>query len=250
MFKDKKPVIGITAFETQHREPPHSPLYALGQRYVRAIEASGGAPVLLPPGLSEDSLQNILDRLDGLLLSGGGDVAPALYGERPHTTLTRVSAHRDRAEVTLARWAIEQHKPLLGICRGIQVLNVALGGSLIQDIPSQRPDALQHSFDDTVVPHDFIAHPVLVEAGSQLAQVLQATRVPVNSWHHQAIDRVAADLQVVARAPDGIIEGVEIPGHGFALGVQWHPEWLYDRQPEMQRLFGALVEAAGAKRKC
>jgi putative glutamine amidotransferase len=239
-----RPLIGITAFETTHSRPPHSDLYALGQRYVRAIEETGGAPVMLPPGLSQDSLRRVFDRLDGLLFSGGGDIDPALYDEAPLPTLGIVSAARDRDELPLARWAIEDSKPVLSICRGIQVLNVALGGSLIQDIPSQKPGMLQHDFDSAAIPHDHIAHIVNIEPHSNLASILGAAAVQVNSWHHQAINRPADGLTVVAHSPDGIIEAVEIPQHRFAIGVQWHPEWLYDKRPEMKRLFAALVDAA------
>jgi putative glutamine amidotransferase len=239
-----RPLIGITAFETQHIQPPHLELYALGRRYAQAIEAVGGVPVILPPGLGEDSARQIFDRFDGLLLSGGGDIDPAIYGEPPHVALWGLNADRDQTEMELVRWAAQQQKPLLGICRGIQVMNVALGGSLIQDIPSEVPDALEHSFDDTVVPREHLAHPVKIDAASRLQGIIGAEIAQVNSWHHQAIKRLAADLQIVARSPDGIVEAVEIPGHRFALGVQWHPEWLYDKQPEMKRLFGALVQAA------
>ncbi len=239
-----KPLIGITAFEMPHPEPPHSVYYALGQRYARAIEETGGAPVVLPPGLGQGSLERIFDKLDGLLLSGGGDVEPSFYQEPSQAALVSVSLNRDRDELALARWAMEKNKPLLCICRGIQVLNVALGGSLIQDIPTQVPGALEHSFDNKVVPHDHLAHPVSLEPASRLAQVMGVNVSTVNSWHHQAIKQVAKGLAVVAHAPDGIIEAVELAGHPFAIGVQWHPEWLYDKQDEQRRLFAALVQAA------
>lgn len=239
-----RPLIGITAFETTHRNKPHTPLYALGQRYVHAIEAGDGAGVILAPGLSDESLREIFDRLDGLLLSGGGDLAPALYGQAPHPALGPISQARDHAEVLLAQWAVQADKPLLCICRGIQVLNVALGGSLIQDIPSQVAGALQHNFDSGRVPHEHRAHSVEIESSSRLADALGTHTAQVNSWHHQAIAHVASPLQVVARAPDGIIEAVEIARRRFTVGVQWHPEWLYDTQPEMLRLFQTFIRAA------
>jgi putative glutamine amidotransferase len=240
----KKPLIGITANESKNINPPHSAIFALNQVYISAIEESGGVPLMLPPILSEESMREVFARLDGIVFSGGGDINPTIYDEPPHSSLWGLSDDRDRVELEMARWAAHHEKPLLGICRGTQVLNVALGGTLIQDIPSEVPDALEHSFDDTRVPRDYIAHPVKIADGSHLRDVLQADIAAVNSWHHQALKRIAPDLKVVAQSPDGVVEAVEIEGHRFAIGVQWHPEWLYANHPEMKRLFTALVEAS------
>jgi putative glutamine amidotransferase len=240
----KRPLIGITANESKNINPPHSLIFSLNQVYVSAIEEAGGVPLILPPILGEDSMREVFARLDGIVFSGGGDINPTIYDELAHSTLWGLSEDRDRVELELARWAARHEKPLLGICRGTQVLNVALGGTLIQDIPSEVPDALEHSFDDAAIPRGYIAHPVKVVAGSHLRQVLQSEIVPVNSWHHQALKRIAPDLKVVAQSPDGVVEAVEIEAHRFAIGVQWHPEWLYTDQPEMKRLFTALVEAS------
>ena len=240
-----RPLIGITAFESRYIHPPHLPIFALNQRYVTAIEAAGGSPLMLPPGLSDESLRAIFDRLDGLLLSGGGDIHPACYSEDPHPATAEISAERDAMEIALTRWAVEREKAMLSICRGIQVFNVALGGSLVQDIPTQWPGSLKHTFQPTEVARDYIAHAVQIESGTRLRDVMQVDRAGVNSWHHQSIKQVAPGLKVTALSPDGVIEAVELPGHRFALGVQWHPEWLYDHQSEMARLFEALVEAAG-----
>jgi putative glutamine amidotransferase len=241
---NQRPLIGITAFETTYPKPPHAPLYATGQRYVRAIEDAGGLPVILSPGFGDETLRAMFERLDGLLLSGGGDIDPVIYGEEPHPTIWGLDMKRDRAELALAKWAAERQKPLLCICRGTQVLNVALGGSLLQDIESLLPGALTHMFDQEITPREQITHSIAVDIDSLLGELLQANVAQVNSWHHQAIKRVASDLKVVATASDGIVEAIEIPGHRFALGVQWHPEWLYDRQPEMARLFYGLITAA------
>ncbi|HLF26813.1 MAG TPA: gamma-glutamyl-gamma-aminobutyrate hydrolase family protein [Anaerolineae bacterium] len=242
-----RPLIGITAFETRRIDPPHLPIYALNQQYVLAVAAAGGVPLIIPPNLDEASLYALFARLNGLLLSGGGDIDPAHYGEAPHPALGHVSADRDRIELALTRRAIELETPLLAICRGVQVLNVALGGSLIQDIPTQVPDALPHAFDETQFPRAHLAHAVHIESGVQLHQVMGVDRAEANSWHHQSIRQVAPGLQVVARAPDGVIEAVELSGHRFVIGVQWHPESLYDRQPEMKHLFEALVQAANER---
>lgn len=241
----KRPLIGITAFETTFPKPPHAPLYATGQRYVQAIEDAGGLPVILSPGLSDATLRASFERLDGLLLSGGGDIDPAVYGEEPHPSIWGLDMNRDRAELAMAKWSADAQKPVLGICRGTQVLNVALGGSLFQDIEAMQPGSLTHMFDQETTPREKVTHAIRVTEGSRLSKLIQADAAQVNSWHHQAIKRLADDLKVVALAPDGIVEAIEIPGHRFALGVQWHPEWLYDRQPEMARLFTGLIAAAG-----
>jgi putative glutamine amidotransferase len=200
--------------------------------------------VILSPGLSNDALLALFERLDGLLLSGGGDIDPAIYGEEPHPTIWGLDMNRDRAELAMAQWAAETQKPLLCICRGTQVLNVALGGSLLQDIETMQPKALRHMYDQEVTPREEVTHSIVVNMGSLLGELIHSNTAQVNSWHHQAIKRLAGDLKVVAQAPDGIVEAIEISGHRFALGVQWHPEWLYDRQPEMARLFNGLVTAA------
>ena len=238
------PVIGISALASRGPDAPHLPTFALNQRYALAVAAAGGAPLLIPPGLDVRSLRVVYDRLDGVLLSGGGDVDPARYGESPHPSVYDVDPGRDETELSVARWAVADDKPLLAICRGVQVLNVALGGSLVQDIPSQWPDPLLHIFDLVSVERDFQAHAVRVDPGTRLHAILGSDQATVNSWHHQSLRRVASPLQVTACAPDGIIESVEMPGRTLVLGVQWHPEWLYDSQPEMKRLFEALVQAA------
>ena len=239
-----RPLVGITAFSSSFIEPPHLPIFGLSRRYVSAIEAAGGAPLIVPPGLDESALRTVFDRLDGVLLPGGGDIDPACYGEAPHPAVYGVSPERDRGEMAIARWAVDAQKPVMAICRGIQVLNVALGGTLVQDIPSQWPNPLLHMFDTTQVERNFMAHAVDIEPGTRLREVIGADRATVNSWYHQSVKHIASGLSVAARAPDGVIEAVELPGHRFALGVQWHPEWLTDQQPEMKRLFESLVQAA------
>ena len=237
------PVIGITGRADQSARPPNLPLFGIAQTYVQAVELGGGAPVVIPPHLGERELGPILEHIDGLILSGGGDIRPALFGEEDSGLLWSVDERRDRAELALAQWALAEGHPLLAICRGIQVLNVAAGGTLIQDIPTQVPKALTHS---TVAgrPVAVVAHTVEVAPGSKLAALLGAGELGVNSAHHQAVKAVGDGLVVTARAPDGIIEGLEQPDHPFCVGVQWHPEAMVERHPIMRRLFEALVEAA------
>ena len=237
------PVIGITGRTDQSARPPNLSLFGIAQTYVRAVELGGGAPVVIPPHLEERELHAIFERLDGLILSGGGDILPASFGEEDSGLLWFVDERRDRAELALARWALAEELPLLAICRGIQVLNVAAGGTLIQDIPTQVPNALTHS---TVAgrPVAVVAHTVDVADGSRLAALFGAGELGVNSAHHQAVKAMGAGLVVTARAPDGVIEGLEQPDHPFCVGVQWHPEAMVERYPAMRHLFEALVEAA------
>jgi len=237
------PVIGITGHTEQSARPLNLPLFAIAPTYVQAVELGGGAPVVIPPHLEETRLRAILEHLDGLLLSGGGDILPALFGEQDSGLLWFVDERRDRAELALARWALAEKLPLLAICRGIQVLNVATGGTLVQDIPTQVPDALSHSII-AGRPKSSVAHTVEVAAGSRLAALVGAGELGVNSAHHQAVKDVGTGLVVTARAPDGIIEGLEIPDHPFCLGVQWHPEAMVESHPVMRRLFEGLIEAA------
>jgi putative glutamine amidotransferase len=240
-----KPLIGITASSIEQRGSAFGEVYVLTRKYAEGVLRAGGVPVIVPYNLDEDSLQVLFDRLDGLLLSGGGDIDPEIYGEAAHPATNEIEIDRDRVELALARWVVEQEKPFLAICRGIQVLNVALGGTLIQDIPSEVPDALEHSFERGIVERGYHAHPVKIVADSRLAQVMQIEIAQTNSWHHQAIKQAAPKLKVTAYAPDGVIEAVEVPGRRFAIGVQWHPEWMFEDQPEHRRLFEGLVAASG-----
>jgi putative glutamine amidotransferase len=239
-----QPLIGVTA-SVALRGPAFGETYTLSRRYVDAVQAAGGVTVIVPHNLTKPELWGMFERLDGLLLSGGGDIDPELFHEARHPATDEIHTDRDRVELALARWVVEHDKPCLAICRGIQVLNVALGGSLIQDIPTEVPDALEHRFDYDRVARDYLAHPVKIEADSLLARVMQSDHAQTNSWHHQSIKQVGTNLRVTGYAPDGVIEAAEVPGKRFALAVQWHPEWMYDNYPEHKRLFEGLVQAAG-----
>jgi putative glutamine amidotransferase len=216
--------------------------YCVGKRYCHALEMAGGAPVLLPL-LDDGTLLDIYQRLDGLLLVGGGDVDPRSFGEVRQARLSGVDRPRDRAELCLTRRAIRDDLPLLAICRGLQVLNVALGGTLYQDIPRDLPDALEHNLRFGH-PRNYLGHEVLITPGSGLAEVLGAERLDVNSLHHQAAKDVAPNLRIAACAPDGVVEGLEAPQNTFVVGVQWHPEELTEDDARMQRLFEAFVSQA------
>jgi putative glutamine amidotransferase len=237
------PLIGVTTSTTADGAPgPTPPRAHLNDAYVRAIQQAGGVPVLLPPSLDDQALGALWPRLDGLLLTGGGDVDPGRFGEPRHPTVTEVSGARDRLEIELTERALAARRPLLAICRGIQVLNVALGGSLHQDIASEIGTAIAHSQTE---PRDRPTHPVKVMGeGTRLGAILGAPEVEVNSMHHQSVKRLGRGLRDVAWAPDGVIEGVELSAHPLVLGVQWHPEELVVRDPAAASLFRALVTAA------
>lgn len=238
------PLIGITARSATNPDTA-APMEGAVVAYLASLLRAGAAPLIVPRRLPPEALSAIFAKLDGLLLPGGGDIAPARLGAESHPAVYGIDEERDELEFTLARWAVEQSKPILGICRGIQVFNAALGGSLYLDIASQRPDSVRH---DTArgLPGAHLAHQVKVEPGSRLASLFGQPEGPVNSWHHQAVRDAAPGLVVTARAEDGLVEGLELPSHPFAVAVQWHPEMMPAR-PESQRLFEALVQAASPR---
>jgi putative glutamine amidotransferase len=225
-----KPVIGIT---------PCSRI----DDYIESIKRAGGEPRVLS---NSDDPAAVLPQLHGLLLTGGLDVDPALYGEAQHDA-TETAPERDRFEIPLSQAAMQAGMPIFAICRGVQVLNVAAGGSLVQDIPSAIASELNHSVD---VPKDHLAHPVRVTPGTKLADALGAAApletCPVNSRHHQSVGRVAPNFVTSAVSPDGIVEAIEQPSAAFCLGVQWHPENFW-RTGEFAGLFSRFVDAARAR---
>ena len=233
------PLIGITA----GNDPSHPDLYVLRWDYVRSVELTGGVPVVLAPA-GAALHPALLTRLDGLVLTGGLDVSPAFYGASPHPALTPAIAERDEFELKLVREALVAALPLLAICRGQQLLNVALGGTLIQDLPSLVGTAVSH--DDLARPRIAIAHRVVVAPGSTLRSLLGTDEVEVNSFHHQAVGALGHGLVATAFAPDGVVEGVELPSARFVVGVQWHPEAFW-KDGRFASLFRALVRAAEAR---
>jgi len=218
-------------------------LHAMREDYVRSVEQAGAIPVVLPPVRPEDA-PAILDRLDGIVLSGGVDVDPSLYGQAPHPKLGRVNRRRDDFELALTREALRRDVPILAICRGQQVLNVATGGTLVQDIPSTIEGAMLHGGKG---PRSRRAHRAEVAAGSRLRAILGQDELSVNSIHHQSVDRPGDGLVVSARCPeDGVVEGVEMPARRFVVGVQWHPESFWNQPDSFQTLFDAHVGACRA----
>jgi putative glutamine amidotransferase len=245
----RRPLIGLTMSITVAKHPTRSrkpERVYLNSSYIKAVQHAGGVPVPLPPHLDAVAQRELFARLDGFLLTGGADVDPRRFNEAPHPSVYDVSPARDELEIRLVEQSFDRGLPVLAICRGIQVLNVALGGTLYQDVKSAPGTTIEHS--QKRVRHRS-THPVRIEAGSRLAKVIGAHELDVNSFHHQAIRELGRGLRAVAFAPDDLIEGAELddPGH-FVLAVQWHPEELAPRQETARRLFRALVEASAASR--
>lgn len=232
-----KPLIGITPCTLLEAERdwiynPHD--------YSRAVQRAGGIPVLLPFVTTQAEAAEVLDKLDGLLLSGGDDMDPLLYGELPHLNQGSISPERDLAELAYARAALARDMATLGVCRGHQVLAVAFGGALWQDIPSQVLNAIKHRQEG---PKWYPTHPVAIAEGTRLHGLLGAERL-VNSRHHQSVKRAPEGWVVSALSPDGIIEAMEHPGRKFVLSVQWHPENFQGRPYNFDALFSAFVAAS------
>jgi putative glutamine amidotransferase len=244
-MSSSRPIIAATVYRKSIPQRRPIDVYGLMPSYTEAISKAGGIPLLVPLGLSEDDLLAILERADGVLLPGGGDIDPIAYKAQRHPAVYGLDPERDQTEIFMARAAVARGKPFLAICRGIQVLNIALGGTLWQDIPSQIAGALDHNAS-AERPRSYLAHTVEVAPDSLLARLLGKRRNWVNSYHHQSIRDLAPELTVTARAGDGVIEAVEIGGHPFAVGVQWHPENLVDDDPAMLALFAGLMEAAAS----
>lgn len=239
-----KPLIGITP--SSLIEAPAQPDGLVRdwifnpQDYFRAVQQAGGIPVLLPFVTTEAEAAEVLARFDGLLISGGDDVDPLCYGELPHPKLGKVNPERDASELAYAKVALERDLPTLGICRGHQILAVAFGGTLWQDIPAQVDGALKH---DQNGPKYHPTHPIRIQAGSRLHALLGEERL-INTRHHQAVKAMPAGWTVSALSPDGIIEAMERPDRRFALSVQWHPESFCGRPYHFEPLFAAFVAAA------
>jgi putative glutamine amidotransferase len=245
---EHRPLIGVTTSEVRPKDrvnpvPEGEPVgieMALGITYLKAIEAAGGLPMVMPP-LSEEAIEPLLDRLDGICLSGGPDIDPSLYDAAPHPELGPIEPDLDRFELAVAARADAREMPILAICRGTQALNIVRGGGLHQHLPDISVELAHRQTNPGTEP----SHPVEVKAGSQLAAALGGTEIEiddVNSFHHQAIDRLGRGLEISACAPDGTIEAIEDPSRRFLIGVQWHAETLVHRGAEAE-LFRRFVEA-------
>jgi putative glutamine amidotransferase len=247
-MKDR-PVIGVTTQTLQAIDGVPASLpqsVVMNQRYYIAVALAGGTPILIPLLDDEpDALRGAYDVCDGILIPGGVDMHPGSFGETPHPRLGRTDGARDRVELALTRWAVEDRKPLLGLCRGLQVINVALGGTLYQDLEAQFPEGIRHDYFPTHgFPRDHLAHEVTLANGSRMQRLMELDRIPVNSMHHQGIKALAPSLTASAVAPDGLIEAAESTNDHFLVGVQWHPEVFEMTDAHTRHLFREFVQAA------
>ena len=231
-----KPMIGLTPSVSDNKKQN-----VQNRDYADAVIRSGALPVILPVCTERDVLDGYFERFDGIVFTGGADLSPSLYGHEPIPECGETEPVRDDMEMYLMRRCLNEGKPFLAICRGFELFNAALGGTLYQDIAAQRPDSLFHPCYDR--PADQV-HAVRIESDTRLMQIEQMKEIKVNSRHHQGVWQVGEGLTISAKASDGLIEGLELPGHPFAVGVQWHPETLSSYAPEAQRLFNALKAAA------
>lgn len=234
--KDRQdmPIIGLSTYGIAHSEG-----FTIPAEYVQSILRAGGLPLLLPTAAVE-GVDPWLERIQGLVLIGGGDIDPGSYGAPSHDTIYNIDTDRDRCEFALAGRALERRMPLLAICRGMQVVNVVRGGTLHRHLPDVYGERVAHRRP----PRETTRHPVQIEAGARLARAMGGARVSTVSWHHQAVDRLGEGLRPVAWAEDGVIEAVEMEGNPHLLAVQWHPELSAAEDPAQQRLFDWLVSLA------
>lgn len=241
----KRPLIGVPTGREKSQRFYGLPLYIMNQTYIRMLENLGALPVMIPLQMTEATLRGIFERLDGLFLPGGEDIDPSHYGAPQHPRLGATDKERDRTELLVTRWAVETGMPLLGVCRGLQMINVACGGTLHQDLHDECPLLNKHDFTPPTYERYRISHTVTIEPDSRLAHAL-GTVHEVNSMHHQGIDQLGAGLRVVARAEDGLPEAIEIPVLPYVVGVQWHPEELATTDQHHSNLFYDFVEAAAS----
>ncbi|OQX61534.1 MAG: hypothetical protein B6I38_08705 [Anaerolineaceae bacterium 4572_5.1] len=234
------PIIGITSSHSKNRHG--LPIVHLLRTYVDATINAGGVPVIIPSELPEESWKLLYAKLDGIIFSGGSDIDPALFNGESHPAVQGIDSERDTLELSLMRYMIEDEKPFLAICRGFQVLNVALGGTLYTHISDQVANSLQHDTPKDQ-PRGSHAHEIQVRENSRLAEILGKPILKVNSWHHQGVKDIPPQLKISAHSPDGLVEGLELPNHPFGIAVQWHPEWMPE-DTAMKALFKAFVNAA------
>jgi putative glutamine amidotransferase len=247
--RTRRPVVGIPTQTLQSLGgvPADIPAsWVMSQRYILTLTAAGAIPWLIPL-VDEDTLRGIYDGLDAVFLPGGADIDPATYGSDPHPLCDKTDRERDRVEVALAKWSLDEEKPVLGVCRGMQLINVAAGGSLYQDIAEELPGALKHDyfpFSGQNFARDFLAHEVRVAEGTRLAQRMGAGPLRVNSMHHQGVRTLGHGLVSTAVAPDGLVEAIEGEGGGYLVAVQWHPEALTDNDARTRGIFADFIAAA------
>lgn len=244
-----KPVIGITASILLREQgiSAGTERTFVNNDYIEAVIRAGGIPVILPIMSEDDLIAMSINSVDGIIFSGGVDINPLFYQEEPVPKLGEVFVERDEYEFKAVKAAYQSGKPILGICRGIQLLNVVFGGSLYQDLETQYPSTVAKHVQEAR--RDVKTHSVVIEKDTLLNKIMGTTAIQTNSFHHQAVKSVAPGFRVCARAADGVIEGIEKQDYPFLLGVQWHPEGMFSKHDEMLRLFTALVKAANTKKE-
>lgn len=246
-----RPIVGVST-QTLDAIPGEIPRsWVMSQRYVAALTAAGALPWIVPLLDDAQVMRGIYDQLDGIFLPGGVDIDPSAYGEPRHERCGRSDPDRDATELQFVRWALEDHKPILAVCRGIQLINVAAGGTLYQDLAHEYPDAIKHDYFPFQgrYARNLLVHSVLIDEESKLGAILGVRTLKVNSMHHQGIKDLAPGLVPSGFATDGLIEGIEASNGHFLIGVQWHPEELVEGDPRMRRLFTTFVEVARAYRQ-
>ncbi len=234
-----KPVIAVMPLYDDERDS-----YWMLPGYMKCLEEQGAVPVMLPLCDAEDELAYFIDTCDGFLLTGGHDVSPELYGEAILPVCGAISRLRDSMDKYILENAVEEDKAVLGICRGIQIMNAVYGGTLYQDLPSQQPSGIEHHMEP---PYDRHVHAVSIREDSPLYRILQTGELYVNSYHHQAVKALSPSFQPMAAAPDGIIEGIYMPDKNFVWGVQWHPELSYLSDEASRQIAGAFLDAVRKK---
>lgn len=237
-MQEKKPVIALTPYHNIEKDEPY-----MRPAYMKAIRAAGGIPVILPLEADEEDLRQLLPHADGVLFTGGPDIHPLYFGEETQRFCGNVSMKRDSMELLLLTLSMEMKKPLLGICRGVQLINIGLGGDVYQDIPSQFKEDFPIAHTQPFG-YEIPSHTVSVTDGTLLSKITQSGTIRVNSMHHQAVRKVAPGLVASGFAPGGLIETVEMPDYPFFLGVQWHPEYLWEHDDAARRIFEYFVDAA------
>ncbi len=249
-----RPVVGIPTQTLQSLGGVSSeipPSWVMSQRYIVTLTNAGAIPWLIPL-VDDDTLRGVYEELDAVFLPGGADIDPRSYGAVPHPRCDRTDRERDRVEVALAKWALEDDKPVLGVCRGMQLINIAAGGTLYQDIAEEFPGAIKHDYfpyGGQTFARDFLAHDVNVAEGTRLAQLVGAGPLRVNSMHHQGVRELGQGLVVTASAPDGLIEAIEGDGDRYLVAVQWHPEALTDHDARTRGLFTDFIGAGADWRR-
>lgn len=236
----KKPIIGLTPSHNTENDD-----ISMRPTYLRALTAAGAIPMVLPLESSKEDLEQLLESLDGILFVGGPDVHPFLFGEETLAACGSVSVPRDTMELSLLSLAMERRKPILGICRGIQLINIGLGGTIYQDLPSQWKESAPIAHQQ-LPPYRVPAHRIDIVKGSLLEQLAGAQRIQVNSMHHQAVKDLAPGLKVCGYGPNGLIEALEKPDYPYLLAVQWHPEHLWEQAPAARNIFQSFVKACGS----